>query len=142
MDGIYFFNGKDITLNMCIQIRDVIDIIQEKSHLSFPDATLAFYQSQTYKRYKIQTTHYGQSLPNILQTVIMKSRKQKNYKIHFDTNDNRAAQYWTALFYFAGYNPENDKFLFAIFSLKHSYSASFISNYCKNRTLSPLLGTK
>ena len=49
MDGIYFFNGKDITLNMCIQIRDVIDIIQEKSQLSFPDATLAFYQSQTYK---------------------------------------------------------------------------------------------
>ena len=45
------------------------------------------------KRYKIQTTHYGQSLPNILQTVIMKSRKQKNYKIQFDTNDNRAAQY-------------------------------------------------
>ena len=49
MDGIYFFNGKDITMNMCIQIRDVIDIIQKKSHLSFPDATLAFYQSQTYK---------------------------------------------------------------------------------------------
>ena len=69
MDGIYFFNGKDITMNMCIQIRDVIDIIQEKSHLSW------------------------QSLPNILQTVIMKSRKQKNYKIQFDTNDNRAALY-------------------------------------------------
>ena len=49
MDGIYFFNGKDITMNMCIQIRDVIDIIKEKSHLSIPDATLAFYQSQTYK---------------------------------------------------------------------------------------------
>ena len=49
MDGIYFFNGKDITMNMCIQIRHVIYIIKEKSHLSFPDATLAFYQSQTYK---------------------------------------------------------------------------------------------
>ncbi|MEE0469780.1 MAG: hypothetical protein UDA86_11490 [Blautia sp.] len=23
----YFFNGKDITMNLCIQIRDVIDII-------------------------------------------------------------------------------------------------------------------
>ena len=49
MNGIYFFNGKDITMNMCVQIRDVIDIIKEKSHLSFPDAMLAFYQSQTYK---------------------------------------------------------------------------------------------
>ena len=28
MEGKYFFNGKDITMNMCIQIRDVIDIIQ------------------------------------------------------------------------------------------------------------------
>ena len=49
MDGIYFFNGKDITMNLCIQIRDVIDIIKEKSPLSFQDATLAFYQSQTYQ---------------------------------------------------------------------------------------------
>ena len=49
MKGIYYFNGKDITMNMCIQIRDVIDIIKERSHLSFPDATLAFYQSQTYQ---------------------------------------------------------------------------------------------
>lgn len=52
MNGIYYFNGKDITMNLCIQIRDVIDIIKEKkekSHLSFPDAALAFYQSQTYQ---------------------------------------------------------------------------------------------
>ena len=49
MKGIYYFNGKDITMNMCIQIRDVIDIIKERSNLSFPDATLAFYQSQTYQ---------------------------------------------------------------------------------------------
>ena len=49
MEGKYFFNGKDITLNLCIQIRDVIDIIQKESHLSFPDAAGAFYHSQTYK---------------------------------------------------------------------------------------------
>ena len=48
-DGKYFFNGKDITMNICLQIRDVIDIIQEKEHLSFPDATVAFYRSRTYK---------------------------------------------------------------------------------------------
>lgn len=49
MEGKYFFNGKDITMNICIQIRDVIDIIQETTGLNFPDATLAFYESQTYK---------------------------------------------------------------------------------------------
>ncbi len=49
MEGKYFFNSKDITMNMCIQIRDVIDIIKKKSNLAFPDAAGAFYHSQTYK---------------------------------------------------------------------------------------------
>ena len=49
MEGKYFFNVKDITMNMCIQIRDVIDIIQATTGLNFPDATLAFYESKTYK---------------------------------------------------------------------------------------------
>ena len=35
MEGKYFFNGKDISMNLYIQIRDVIDIIMEKSNLSF-----------------------------------------------------------------------------------------------------------
>lgn len=49
IEGKYFFNGKDITMNVCIQIRDVLDIIQEKTGMSFPDATVAFYGSKTYK---------------------------------------------------------------------------------------------
>lgn len=48
-EGKYFFNGKDITMNICIQIRDVIDIIMEKYEMSFPDAAYAFYHSKTYK---------------------------------------------------------------------------------------------
>ena len=43
-EGKYFFNGKDITMNICIQIRDVIDIIKEKSRLSFVDAAGFFLQ--------------------------------------------------------------------------------------------------
>ena len=49
MEGKYFFNGKDISMNLYIQIRDVVDIIMEKSHLSFPDAMGKFYHSKTYK---------------------------------------------------------------------------------------------
>ena len=49
MEGKYFFNGKDIPMNIYIQIRDVVDIIKEKSHLSFQDALVAFYYSKTYK---------------------------------------------------------------------------------------------
>lgn len=49
LTGKYFFNGKDITMNMCIQIRDVIDIIKKKKNLSFQDAAWEFYHSQTYE---------------------------------------------------------------------------------------------
>ena len=49
MEGKYFFNNKDITMNLCIQIRDVIDIIKERSHLSFQDAAGAFYQTGSTK---------------------------------------------------------------------------------------------
>lgn len=48
-DGKYFFHGKDITMNICIQIRDVIDIIKETTGMNFSDATVAFYHSKTYK---------------------------------------------------------------------------------------------
>ena len=37
------------SMNICIQILDVIDIIKEKERLSFPDATVTFYHSRTYK---------------------------------------------------------------------------------------------
>lgn len=48
-DVIYTFNGKDITMNVCIQIRDVIKVIQSKYNLTFPDAAMLFYCSETYK---------------------------------------------------------------------------------------------
>ena len=48
-EGKYFFNRKDITMNICIQIRDVVDIIQEKTGMNFSDAMVAFYHSRTYK---------------------------------------------------------------------------------------------
>ena len=48
-EGIYMFKGKDITMNICIQIRDVIDIIKERDGLYFPEAAVAIYHSKTYK---------------------------------------------------------------------------------------------
>lgn len=49
METIYTFNGKDITMNVCIQIRAVIKVIQKELNLSFQEATGLFYHSQTYK---------------------------------------------------------------------------------------------
>lgn len=48
-EGKYLFHGKDITMNVCIQIRDVVDIIQETTGMNFSDAMVAFYHSKTYK---------------------------------------------------------------------------------------------
>ena len=45
MEAIYTFNGKDITMNVCLQIRAVVNNIQEQLNLSFEDAMLEFYRS-------------------------------------------------------------------------------------------------
>ena len=54
--AIYFFNGKDITTNMIIQIRGV-NVLQRRMNISFPDAALKFYTSETYKT--LQQTENG-----------------------------------------------------------------------------------
>lgn len=48
-DAIYTFQGKDITMNVCIQIRAVVDLLQEKLKISFEEAMMLFYHSDTYK---------------------------------------------------------------------------------------------
>ena len=80
MEGKYFFNNKDITMNLCIQIRDVIDIIKERSHLSFQDAAGAFYHSKTYQALQNTEIRFGRSRRAISQTGSMKSRSKKNYR--------------------------------------------------------------
>ena len=47
-DVIYTFNDKDITMNVCIQIRAVVDIIQEDLKIGFTEAVGRFYNSETY----------------------------------------------------------------------------------------------
>ena len=48
-DVIYTFQGKDITMNVCIQIRAVVDILQENLKITFEEAMLRFYCSKTYR---------------------------------------------------------------------------------------------
>ena len=45
LEKIYSFNGKDITMNVCIQIRDVVKLLQEHFQISFEEAVLRFYKS-------------------------------------------------------------------------------------------------
>ena len=48
-DVIYTFQGKDITMNVCIQIRAVVDILQENLKITIEEAMLRFYCSKTYR---------------------------------------------------------------------------------------------
>ena len=48
-DNIYIFNGKDITMNICIQIRAVVDVLQERLNIDFILAIDRFYNSKTYE---------------------------------------------------------------------------------------------
>ena len=54
---IYSFNGKDITMNVCIQIRDVLNLLQDHFQIDFEEAVLRFYKSETYKT--LQQTENG-----------------------------------------------------------------------------------
>ena len=54
---IYSFNGKDITMNVCIQIRDVLKVLQKHYDITFEEAALKFYKSETYKT--LQQTENG-----------------------------------------------------------------------------------
>ena len=44
MHDIYYFNGQDITMNVCIQIHRVINLIQEQEKIDFEEATGRFYR--------------------------------------------------------------------------------------------------
>lgn len=48
-DVTYVFNRKDITMNVCIQIRGVIKLLQENFGTGFEEAAMRFYKSQTFK---------------------------------------------------------------------------------------------
>lgn len=56
-DIIYTFNGKNITMNVCIQIRGVVNVIMDKNNIPFEDAMMLFYRSETYKI--LQNTENG-----------------------------------------------------------------------------------
>ena len=48
-ENIYSFQGHDITMNMCIQIRATVNRIMEILSISFEEAMCLFYSSETYQ---------------------------------------------------------------------------------------------
>lgn len=76
MEGKYFFNGKDISMNLYIQIRDVVDIIMEKSHFCLSGChgqILSLKNLQSPAKYR---KYFKRNLLAILQTAITKNKKK------------------------------------------------------------------
>ena len=62
---IYSFNGQDITMNVCIQIRDVLKLLQQHYHISFEKAALKFTNQKRIRHCRKQKMDYGQNRQNI-----------------------------------------------------------------------------
>ena len=65
MHDIYFFNGQDITMNVCIQIHRVINLIQKQEKIDFEEAVGNFIILKHIKHLLKLKTVYGQKMRNI-----------------------------------------------------------------------------
>lgn len=66
MHDIYYFNGQDITMNVCIQIHRVINLIQEQEKIDFEEATgKGFIVLKRIKHLLKLKMVYGQKMLNI-----------------------------------------------------------------------------
>ena len=77
MKGIYYFNGKDITMNMCIQIRDVTSS-RKGAIFPFQMQPLPFTSLRPIRLCRIPKIRFGQSRRDISRTGSMKNRSKKN----------------------------------------------------------------
>lgn len=50
INGIYYFNNQDITMNVLLQIHKIINLIQLNENISFQQALEKFYESNTYNK--------------------------------------------------------------------------------------------
>lgn len=85
MEVIYTFNGKDITMNVLIQIRAVIKIIQKKLKLSFEDAMGLFYNSKTYEILQNTEKLFGRNQQSILLTDTLRKRNNNIFSIKIES---------------------------------------------------------
>lgn len=68
---VYTFNGRDITMNVCIQIKAVIKLIQDTFGLEFEEAAIQFYKSKTYKVLQdIENTLWAESAEYIMDCYL------------------------------------------------------------------------
>lgn len=76
-DNKYLFNGKDISMNIYIQIRAVVNIIMDRTKKSFMDSVSDFYNSETYKELQHTENGFWAESPDYIADEFF--REQINY---------------------------------------------------------------
>ena len=79
MTASYTFNGKDITLNVCIQIRDVIQVLKEHYHIGFEEALMRFYKSETYKTLQQTENALWAESPEFITDMFFAEREGREF---------------------------------------------------------------
>lgn len=82
-ETVYTFHGKDITMNVCIQIKAVIKLVQEQFGFGFMEAAIRFYKSQTYK--VLQNTEnalWAESAEYIMDRYLEEPDNGRNSETH------------------------------------------------------------
>lgn len=74
ISDIYEFNGKDITMTMCIVIREVIRIIARRQGTTFIEAMSDFYYSQTLKTLQNTQTALWAESPEYIADMYFSER--------------------------------------------------------------------
>lgn len=75
---VYTFNESDITMNVCIQIKAVIKLIQDTFGLEFEEAAIQFYKSKTYKILQdIENTLWAESAEYIMDCYLEEIQNMK-----------------------------------------------------------------
>lgn len=75
---VYTFNERDITMNVCIQIKAVIKLIQDTFGLEFEEAAIQFYKSKTYKVLQdIENTLWAESAEYIMDRYLEEIQNMK-----------------------------------------------------------------
>ena len=77
MEGKYFFNNKDITMNLCIQIL----ILSRKGSIFLSRKLLELFTILRHIRLcRILKIRFGRSQQDISQTGSMKNKNRRNYR--------------------------------------------------------------
>lgn len=74
----YFYNGKDVTIDILMKIEEVVRLLSERFSESFDEMLFQFYKSKTFKALKnTDSCMWSESSPFIVDEYVREKRGTK-----------------------------------------------------------------